>query len=71
MCVLRFDARHIRVCIVTFQANVFIVTTARISCMTTSNRLVPLLLIFLVFQVTVCDVLSGDAVYIDGILLLH
>jgi len=39
MCVLRFDARHIRVCIVTFQANIFIVTTARTLCMTTSDRL--------------------------------
>jgi hypothetical protein len=38
MCVLRFDARHIRVLIVTFQANIFIITTARTSCVT-SDRL--------------------------------
>jgi len=36
---LRFDARHIRVRIVTFQANIFIVTTAKTSCLTTSDRL--------------------------------
>lgn len=36
---MRFDARHIRVSIVTFEANIFIVTTARTSCLTTSDRL--------------------------------
>jgi hypothetical protein len=39
MCVLRFDATHIRVCIVTFQANVSIVTAAKTLCMTPSDIL--------------------------------